>query len=319
MADEIEVATFGEALAVFRAEVATPLAAAVMFRRAVAGAESNLAIGLARLGHRVSWSGRVGDDSQGRLVIRALLAERVETGGVVVDHEAPTGLMIRDVVLGRAIDVSYYRANSAGSRLCTDDLDLAMISSARVLAVSGVTAALSASALDATLAAVTAAREAGVTVVFDPNIRLKVAPLSAQLDGLRQLAKQADILLAGEEEGRQISGLAAQDQSLADWFLGQGCRQVVFKNGDRGCWASDGRQTISQPAFVVQPVDPVGAGDAFAAGYISGLLRGDALEDCLRRAAACGAMNVSVAGDFEGSPTEAELQRFLAGGHDVHR
>lgn len=315
--DDIEVLTFGEALAVFIAEPGVPLSAATSYRRSVAGAELNLAIGLSRLGHRVGWAGRVGDDNHGRLVVRTLRAEGVDTSDVSVDPDASTGLMIRDVMLDRAIEVTYFRSQSAGSRL--EPLDVDRIRSSRVLAVSGVTAALSSSALDVTLAAVQAAREAGVSVVFDPNIRLKVARLEAQLDGLRQLCKHADIVLSGEDEALAISGRERADEGLGDWFLGQGCETVAFKAGARGAWAMDTSELVRQAAYPVRAADPVGAGDAFAAGFISTVLRDGTLAEAVERGAACGALNVSVVGDFDGSPTEAELQRFLAGGHDVHR
>ncbi len=178
----VEVVTFGEALAAFLADPpGTPLSAASTFRRRIAGAEFNLAIGLARLGHRVAWSGRVGDDTQGQLVIKSLRAECVDVSGVIVDS-APTGVLVRDCHVNRTVDVNYFRTCSAGSRLRPDDLDLDHIRRSRVLAVSGVTAALTESAFAATLAAAQAAREAGVTVAFDPNIRLKLAPLATQLD-----------------------------------------------------------------------------------------------------------------------------------------
>lgn len=315
----VDVSTFGEGLAVFLADPGTPLAAAGSFRRSVAGAELNLAVGLARLGHRVSWSGRLGDDGHGRLIHRTLRAEGIDTDGVIVDAEAPTGLMVRDVLVSRSVEVAYYRSGSAGSRLQPDDLDLPGIRRSRVLAVSGVTAALSESAFEATLLAVQVARDAGVTVVLDPNLRVKLAPWHVQVPGLRRLCAYADIVLSGEDEALAVSGLDTPGAPVADWFLGQGCRTVVIKQGAQGAWATDGTQTVEQDAYPVAAVDPVGAGDSFAAGFISATLHGCTLAESLQRAAACGALNVAVVGDFDGSPTENELLLFLAGGRDVLR
>ena len=141
--------------------------------------------------------------------------------------------MVRDCHVSRTVDVTYFRSGSAGSRLRPEDLDLSAIRQARVLAISGVTAALSDTAFEATLAAAQAAREAGVTVVFDPNIRYKLAPIEAQIGGLRQLARYADVLLAAEDEAMVISGKAGADDGLAEWFLAGGCRRSPSSSAAR--------------------------------------------------------------------------------------
>lgn len=314
-----DVVTFGEALAVFSAEPGTPVATATTFRRFVAGAELNLAVGLARLGHRVSWFGRVGDDAHGRLVRRVLRGEGVDVSRLAVDPAGPTALLVRDAHAERVIDVSYFRSGSAGSRLRPDDVDADHVRSARVLAVSGVTAAISDTALAAVRYAVDVAREAGVTVVLDPNIRYRLAPLEAQVGVLRQLSARADVVLAGEDEALAITGLSKARGEADQWFLDRGCSTVVFKAGAAGAWATDGSRSWVQQAYPVQVVDPVGAGDAFAAGFVSAVLDDLPLPDALERAAACGALNVSVAGDFDGSPTRSELTTFLEGIHVINR
>jgi 2-dehydro-3-deoxygluconokinase len=314
-----EVVTFGEALAVFFADPGTPLATASTFRRSVAGAELNVAIGLARLGHGVGWFGRVGDDAHGRLVLRTLRGEGVDVSRLTVDPTGPTGILVRDAHAQRVIDVSYFRSGSAGSRLSPEDVDLDYVRGASVLWVSGVTAAISSTGLAAVRYAVDAAREAEVTVVLDPNIRYRLAPLEAQVRALRELSRRVDVVLAGEDEALAITGMKEVRGEADEWFLAQGCKTVVVKAGEAGAWATDGSKIWTQPAFPVQVVDPVGAGDAFGAGFVSGLLAGAALPDALERAAACGALNVSVAGDFEGSPTAVELSRFLEGSDVVNR
>jgi 2-dehydro-3-deoxygluconokinase len=169
------------------------------------------------------------------------------------------------------------------------------------------------------MTAMQAAKEAGVCVVLDPNIRRTLAPLQSQVEVLRELCKYADIVLSGEDEALAISGLQEPGTAIAEWFLGQGCRMVAVKLGSRGAWATDGTQTVHQAAFPVRTVDTVGAGDAFAAGFISAILNGRDLPEALRRGAGCGAMNVSVVGDFDGSPTEGQLQTFLDGITDIER
>lgn len=314
-----EVVTFGEALAVFSAEPGTPLSTAVNFRRSIAGAEINLAVGLARLGHRVGWFGRVGDDVHGRLVLRELRAEGIDASHLRVDPVGATGLLVRDAHAERVIDVSYFRSGSAGSRLCPDDVDRDYVHSARVLAVSGITAAISETALAAVRYAVDAARDAGVTVVLDPNIRYRLAPLEVQTRVLRKLCAKVDVVLAGEDEALAITGLKKVHGEADEWFLSQGCGTVVFKAGSAGAWATDGSKSWSQPVFPVCVVDPVGAGDAFAAGFVSAMLDDLSVPEALERGAACGALNVSVAGDLAGSPTRVELNTFQGGDHVINR
>jgi 2-dehydro-3-deoxygluconokinase len=313
-----DVVTFGEALVLFLAEPGVPLSAATSFRRSVTGAELNFAVGVSRLGHRAGWFGRVGDDAHGRLIRRVLRSEDVDTSRIITDDEAPTGLIIRDCHPARPIDVCYAREGSAGSRLRPDDLDVGYLSECRVLSVTGVTTAISPTAFAAALRAVRAAREAGVTVLFDPNIRHKLGLLDVQLDRMRQLCRAADIVLAGEEEAMAISGLS-DPAALGDWFLGEDARLAVFKRGEHGAWASDGEKVWQQPAFSVPVADPVGAGDAFAAGFVSAALRGATIGQALEEAAIVGALDVAVAGDIEGLPTAAERDLVLAGSSIVSR
>ena len=314
-----DVVTFGEALVVFVAPPSVPLASATRFHRTVAGAEFNVAIGLARLGHEVSFIGRVGDDPHGQLALRALRAERVNTDGLLVDPSAPTGMLVRDAHADRPVTVTYFRTGSAGSRLHAEQVTGHLIRSARILVATGITAVLSPSARDATFAAVQTARDAGVLVVVDPNIRRKLAPLADQLDDLRRLCAFADVVIAGEDEAAAISGISGPDPKVAGFFLDRGSQLVVIKRGAAGAWASDGLSCWPQPAFPVRAVDPVGAGDAFAAGLLSALLTGLPIADALVRAAACGAMAVAVAGDCEGAPTLAEVGRFLEDGNAIGR
>ena len=208
----------GEALVVFVASPGEPLASATQFRRTVAGAEFNVAVGLARLGHEVSFIGRVGDDPHGQLVLRALRGEQVNTDRLLVDPSAPTGMLVRDAHADRPVTVTYFRAGSAGSRLGAEQVTGHVVSSARILVATGITAMLSPSAREATFAAVQTARDAGVLVVVDPNIRRKLAPLADQLDDLRRLCAFADVVIAGEDEAAAISGISGPDPKIAGFF-----------------------------------------------------------------------------------------------------
>jgi len=297
----LDVVTFGEAMALMLAEPGVPLRRAHTFRRQVAGAESNVAIGLARLGHRVGWFGRVGADAFGDAVLGALRAEGVDVSRAVVDPEAPTGLLARDCSAARPTEVAYYRRGSAGSRLRPSDVDTGYLGTARWLHVTGITPVLSDGAAAATEAAVRAAHAAGVRVCLDPNIRRRLADPARAAALLRPLLGYADLVVAAEDEA----------DLLGD--LGPGL--VVIKRGSHGARAGD----IEVPAIRVPEVDTVGAGDAFAAGLLSALLRAAPLDVALREASAVAALCVAAPGDTDGLPTAAERDAYLAGGARVTR
>lgn len=309
MNSRLDLVTFGESMALFLGEPGFPLAQATKFHRSIAGAESNVAIGISRLGLRAGWFGRVGGDSLGSVVVRTLRGENVDVSRTVLDPEATTGALIRDCHGERPIDVVYHRRCSAGSRLAPVDVDEAYISEAKSLHVTGITPLLSESAHDATMAAVEAAVAAGRIVSFDPNVRRRLSSADRMVAVLRQLASVSHIILAGEDEAEFITGEAERDRA-AGWFLDRGAQVVVLKRGKHGAWATDGTSEWAQPATPVSSVDPVGAGDAFAAGFLSARLRGDDLPTCLRHGTIVAALVVQTPGDYEGLPTA--VQRDLA-------
>ena len=309
----LEVVTFGEAMVLHLAEPGVPLAAATRLRRSVAGSEFNVAVGLARLGVRTGWFGLLGDDVHGRLIAGVLRAEGVDTSRVRLVPDGWTGLLVRDAHAERPVTVVYHRAGSAASTLTPDDVDPEY--RAGTLFLSGITAVLSDSARAASERAVELATEHGMTVVFDPNVRRLLGPVERTAEVLRPLAAAAHIVLAGREEAELITGSAEP----ADWFLERSARLVVLKDGARGSWATDGTRTWEQPAVPVRAVDPVGAGDAFTAGFLAVTARGGEVAEALRAGAAVAAAVVAVAGDIEGLPTSAELELMLAQGEAVQR
>lgn len=296
----LDVVTLGESMALFLGSPAMPMADSREYRRSVAGAESNVAIGLARLGAGVGWFGRLGDDPLGDAVLRTIRGEGVDVSRVVSDP-APTGLLVRTCQGERVTEVVYHRDGSAGSRLSGADVDASYIATARTLHLTGITPLLSETAFEAVHAAVDAAVAAGTTVVFDPNLREHFLTSDAALDRVRGLVKRSDIVLAGHDEARTLSG--ADGNAMASWFLDNGCRLLVVKHGAEGSWATDGSARWEQSAFPVTPVDVVGAGDAFAAGFLAAWLDDEDVPGCLRSASTVAALAVQTPGDFEGCPT----------------
>lgn len=313
-----DVVTLGEAMALFLADPGTPLTSAHRFTRQVAGAESNVAVGLARLGCSVAWIGRVGDDAFGRAVVRELRGEGVDVGAVVVDPLRPTGLLARDAHAHRPVEVVYGRAGSAGANLEPGDVPAALVTSARLLHLTGITPVLSASAAAAVWRAADLAAEQGVAISFDPNLRRRLCPPARAVELLAPLAERARLILAGLDEAVVMSGRSTREDA-ASWFLERGAELVVLKSGAEGAWGTDGSTCWTCPAEPVPVVDPVGAGDAFNAGFLAGWLGGVPVPQALAQASLVAASVVAAHGDLAGLPTSAELTSLLGGAGVVRR
>ena len=282
----------------------------------VAGAESNVAVGLARLGHDVSWIGRVGTDAPGDVVLRALRSEGIDVSAAQRDT-AGTGMILFDRRLPAVSRVAYARTGSAGSRLAASDvvLDDALAG----VHVSGVTAALSESAAGAVHEAFAQARRRGAWASFDINYRARLWSRERARAVMEPLVRGADIVIASPDE-LSLFGSGSQDaESVAAELIDAGVREVVVKNGAESAFVITDSERAEQPALRVEEVDPIGAGDAFVAGYLSALLDDAELDDRLRRAHQVGAFAVSSAGDWEGLPTRAELDLIGSAGGSVMR
>ncbi|MDX3457880.1 sugar kinase [Streptomyces sp. ME02-8801-2C] len=302
-----EVVTFGETMAALRAHGALRLGGNLGL--SVAGAESNVAIGLARLGHRVRWAGRVGADELGALVLRTLRAEGVDTDHAATDDTGrPTGLLLTEPRLGTLTRVSYYRTGSAGSAVSPADVLPALTPGTRVLHLTGITPALGASAAHAALAAATAARDAGITVCLDVNYRSRLWSTDAARTALRPLLLRTDLLIASEDELPLVLERPDADEPEAvKSILAAGVAEVVVKRGARGATTFTADGPTDRAARQVDAVDLVGAGDAFVAGYLSGVLDDADIPARLHRAVTTAAFAVASRGDWEGLPTRDEL------------
>jgi 2-dehydro-3-deoxygluconokinase len=316
-----EVVTLGECLIAFVATTPGPLAEATTFDRFVAGAEANVAVGLARLGHEVSFIGRVGADGFGDAIRRRLLGEGVRAVDLTTDDAATTGLMFRERrVLGPA-QVVYARQASAGSRLAPADVDRAVaggaFEGARWLHLTGITPALSADARAAVDRAIEHARDAGATVSLDLNLRRRLWSDEAAAPVLRDLARRVDVLLGSPDELAVATGRRHDDEpaALVRAAIDLGPAIVVAKLGERGALAADhdgAGTTVAHPGVpLTVVVDPVGAGDAFCAGFIVARLDGADLSAALEHGNACGAAAAAAIGDQTGLPDRAELAAIL--------
>jgi 2-dehydro-3-deoxygluconokinase len=242
----------------------------------VAGAEANVAAGLAHLGQAVEWFGRVGDDPFGER-IRASLRERgVDASRVIVDPSRPTGLYFKDR-RGSASTMHYYRSGSAASALSVDDIDGLALGERQLVHLSGITPALS-PACDAFVEEVLR-RIGRRSVSFDVNYRAKLWPVEVAAPRILALARQARIVLTGRDEAEELWG-AATPEAIRRLF--PDAEALVIKDSDVGATEFRGAAEVFVPAPRVEVIEPIGAGDAFAAGYLSAFLGGDTGETCVK-------------------------------------
>jgi 2-dehydro-3-deoxygluconokinase len=297
------VLTVGETMGLLDPVEEGPLRLGMSMTLRFAGAESNFAIALARLGVPVRWISRVGRDPLGTLIVAALAGEGVDVG-FVGSQEGRTGAFVKWREGGRS-RVAYYRAGSAACALSPADAPEKALEDVRLVHLTGITMAISDSARALVLDLARRAKARGITVVFDPNFR-PALPDTVEAAAARQrpLLDYVDWYLCGLEEGNGLW----RTTSEAELARAIPVRSVI-RLGDRGA-VVDGE--IVPPTRSVDVVDEVGAGDAFAAGFAFGLLRGWAPPTCVRAANLLAAHALAGTGDWETLPRLDDIRDDLA-------
>lgn len=310
----LDVVTFGEAMAMFIADVPGPLSDVDRYTRALAGAETNVAIGLARLGFHCGWISKVGADAFGAFIMHKLLKERVNIEHVMVDNRYPTGFQIKSKVLQGDPEVQYFRKGSAASHLDVGDFPEGYVRSARHLHMTGIPLAISGHtrAFAMKMLSFFKACGQGRTVSFDPNLRPSLwASREEMIRVTNEIAFQADLVLPGVSEGEILTG-CSHPRDIASFYLDKGVKLVIVKLGEKGAFF----KTASEEGYadgypVANVMDTVGAGDGFAAGVISGILERLPIRQAVMRGNAIGALAVQSAGDHEGYPSRSVLEQFM--------
>jgi 2-dehydro-3-deoxygluconokinase len=261
-----------------------------------AGAESNTCVGLARLGLRVAWVSRLGADAAGERILESLSGEGIDTQWVGRDPARATGLMLKEPGTG----VRYYRSGSAASAMGPDALLGVPVAEARAVLVTGVTALIGSEPHAAALAFLGSAR--GLRIV-DPNLRTGLWGSDRRAELVRPLIDRCDLLLAGASELLELVGDGddGSAKALAERAQSRGPREVVVRGAASvGVLTADGWQELEIRRD--DAVDPIGAGDAFNAGYIAVRLRGGPINEALRAGVRCGAAVTTSPSDTAGFP-----------------
>ena len=312
----MKIILMGEPMGLFMANETGPLSKVNTFTASIAGAEYNVAVGLARLGHTPAYCTRLGFDPLGERILDGMRRNHIATDLVTQTPGELTGFMMKSSTDQGDPDIAYYRKGSAASRLSAHDIDKLDLYGCERLHVTGIFPAVSDSALAATRRLIARAKALELPISFDPNLRPQLWESEKKMVAtLNSLAQDAETVLPGLGEGKLLTG---QDtpEAVAAFYHRLGVKNVVVKLGKDGAYYSekDGQSGYS-PAFPVKKlVDTVGAGDGFAAGVISALAEGETLEEAAFRGNAMGAIQITHKSDNEGLPTREQLARIIQAG-----
>ena len=318
---DFDLVTLGEPLIALTAGDGRLPSSATLIK-SVAGAESNLAIGLARLGRSVALLSRVGADPFGDEIVRTLRGEGVDTHWVTRDEAHPTGLLVKERRGPDDIHVYYYREGSAAASLCAVDVVEDAIKRAGRVHITGITLALGDGPRDAVDCLLELCERHQVPVSFDPNFRRKLWSEDEAAKVCAALLPVVSELLVGEDELLAMANTAGAGADLDEafaWLEQYDLTSVVVKRGARGAIGRRGKSTVTVAAQPTSIVDTVGAGDAFNTGYLHALMEGADLEDALVVGSWVASRVVAHAGDYEGLPDLAELAAFQASTGQVQR
>jgi len=301
-----DIVALGEPLVEFNQARSTDPTAYV---QGFGGDTSNMAIAAARLGASVGYVTRLGADRFGRMFLDLWMREGVDAAGVALEAEASTGVyFVTHSTQGH--EFSYLRAGSAASRMRPDTLPLAVLRTARLVHASGISQAISATACDAVFAAFDIARAQGSLVTYDPNVRLKLWPLTRARACVLAAAAQCTWCLPSREDAALLFEGLAPD-AVVDALHRAGARGVVLKQGADGCLVSDGARREHLRAHRVQSVDATGAGDCFDGAFAARLLAGDDPFAAARYANVAAALATTGFGAVAPLPRSADVERAL--------
>lgn len=306
-----QLVTIGETMVSFVPQSNEPLRYGTTLKMCIAGAESNTAVGIQKLGGTASFITRLGDDCFGQYILRMIRAEGVDTAHIKFDPEHPTGIMFKEPLPNQETAVHYYRLDSAASHMTPDDIPEDSIKSAEIFHFSGITPILGKSCRDTIYSAIETARSGKTAISFDPNIRKKLWKNQDYTPLMKELASMSDYVLLGLEEAAVLYGTKEISRIISSVFSSSSVRFLAVKNGSAGAWVCDSDHTFFIPPVDCRCIEPTGAGDAFNAGFLSGILKSKPLEICGTIAAVCGSKATETPGDIESLITERELNDIL--------
>ncbi|QKY70244.1 sugar kinase [Lentibacillus sp. CBA3610] len=306
-----DIITIGDAMIAFNPSSTGPMKFVPSFNRNIGGAELNVAVGCSRLGLEAGWISRLGDDEFGKYIRNFARGEGIDTSQVDFVKDHPTSLNFKEIMEDGSVRTFYYREKSPTAAMTPDDLSEEYFKQAKVLHITGIFPGVAGNNLDVTKKAIELAKRLGLTISFDPNIRLKLWSKEEISRVSKSFLPDVDILLAGTEEMEIILG-ESDPERIIEACQPYDIGHIILKQGKEGSVGYHNGQFIDSPVVPPRKVaDTVGAGDGFDAGYIYGYLNNWPLEKSLRFANTIGSMVVGVVGDNEGLPYLEDVQMKL--------
>ncbi|CEG23925.1 2-dehydro-3-deoxygluconokinase [Planococcus massiliensis] len=310
MSNQYTVFTLGDALITFNPSETGPLRYVPSFTRKVGGAELNFAIGCARLGLTIKWASRLGGDEFGRVIYNFARGEGVDLSHVEFVENYPTSLNFKEIREDGSGKTFYYRYQSPILTMEPDDIKEEMFEGVDLIHLTGVFLAIDPKNLEIVKRVLNIAAQKNIRISFDPNIRLKLWTLEQAKAAYMEILPAVDILLTGLDEIEMIVGDSA-DSALEKCAEDFHIEQMVIKDGGNGARVYQNGTWHKKEAFPVTPIDTVGAGDGFDAGYVYAALHGYSPEDALEFANGVGALVTTVSGDNEGLPYLEEVTALI--------
>ncbi|HHX60455.1 MAG TPA: sugar kinase [Epulopiscium sp.] len=307
-----EVMLIGEPIVILTANELGNIQEVTNFTRSIAGAEINVAIGLTNLNHPVSYVTKLGGDPFGQYIENFLNDKGIDTSYVSYNNKVSTAFQLKGKTEDGDPEVVYFRKGSAASHLSKEDVAPVSLEGIKLIHITGIPPALSKGSREAIYEMIKKAKDAGIFITFDPNIRPTIWDTKEEMISvMNDIASKCDMILPGISEGKILTG-SDDPEKIADFYLSMGAKIVVIKLGAEGAFVKTGNESYKVPGFKVDKVvDTVGAGDGFAVGVLSGVLEGLTLRDAVTRGNAIGSLQVMVQGDNEGLPTHETLEKYL--------
>ncbi len=313
------IVTLGESMMVFNGPPAVPISIGTPMQATFAGAESNVAMGLARLGHPVRLLTVLGDDPFGQTIFKTLRGEGIDVTGVQLSPKHPTGVMFKNRWPGHEPEVFYYRNTSAFAHAGAEAFDPALWRDAKLIYLTGITPALSSGCLALFNRVIDDAQALNIPVWLDPNYRKKLWNADEFRQTIAACLPKIDTVLPGLSEAQILTGKSDPGE-MACKLMGMGAKTVIIKGGHSKAVAYTTRGAATDEACSLDcMIDPIGAGDALVSGYLAAHLDNLPLIDCLKRAHASAAMVCMTHGDWEGLPTRGQLERFIGRDSQANR
>jgi len=308
----LDVVTIGETMAVFTPSDFGKLRYVNNFNLKIAGAESNLAIGMKKLGFSTGWISKLGADEFGYFVAKTLKGEGVDISNVFFDKNHSTGLMIKEFTRSAETNVYYYRDNSAATFISPDDINEEYVKNARLIHLTGITPLLSESCFYSIEKIINIAKKNKIPISFDPNIRTKIWKNNNHSNKIKSLLLQSNIVLIGLNEANILFNTNDIKTIFALILSNDNIEYLAVKDGKNGGWVGNKKELHKiEPYNKCTVIDSIGAGDAFNAGFLAGLLRNYSLKDCGKIGAICGALVTQSFSDYESFPLDDEIVNIL--------